>query len=216
MPAADHPPERGVLADVRAAHSFEGAQRVTLLLHGFGSHEHDLVALGPAVGGAAPWASLRAPLRAGAGAAWFPIATPGNPAREPVESATAAIWAWVDEHVDQATDIVAVGFSQGGLMATQLLRSRPERVVATVALGGFVLDAPQSGDEALAAARPPVFWGRGADDLVIAGPAVARTASWLPPRSTLDERVYPGLAHGIHAAEIADARAFVDAVAPTS
>lgn len=178
---------------------------MTLLLHGYGSHERDLAALGSAIGGTRPWASLRAPLPAGAGAAWFPIATPGNPEAEPVEAATRAIWDWGDASLDAETTIVAVGFSQDGLVATQLLRSRPERVAATVVLGGFVLAAPQPGDDAIAASRPPAFWGRGSDD------RIARTASWLPLHATLDERAYPGLAHAIDATEATDARAFVDA-----
>jgi pimeloyl-ACP methyl ester carboxylesterase len=41
--------------------------------------------------------------------------------------------------------VAAVGFSQGGLMATQLLRTRPERVAAIVVLSGFVQAAPPPG-----------------------------------------------------------------------
>ena len=49
-----------------------------------------------------------------------------------VTAATEALWALLDEVLDPATRILAVGFSQGGLMATQLLRTRPERIAATV------------------------------------------------------------------------------------
>ncbi|MFE6237617.1 alpha/beta hydrolase [Cellulosimicrobium sp. NPDC057862] len=182
---------------------------VVVLLHGFGSHEHDLAGLGPHLG--APWVSLRAPLALPHGGfAWFPIDTPGDPDPEPVARATAAVWAWVDAKLGPERQVVPVGFSQGGLVATQLLRTRPERVAATVVLGGFVQAAEQPADAALAASRPPVFWGRGADDRVIAPHAIDRTAAWLPGRSTLVERVYPGLAHGIDARELADVRAFLD------
>jgi phospholipase/carboxylesterase len=84
--------------------------------------------------------------------------------------------------------IVPIGFSQGGLMASQLLRTRPERVAATVVLGGFVLGHPQPSDEALSLARPPVFWGRGANDRVIADSAISRTAAFLGTYSSLDRR----------------------------
>lgn len=94
-------------------------------------------------------------------------------------------------------------------MATQLLSTRPARVAATVVLGGFVQAAAQPADDELARTRPPVFWGRGADDRVIAAHAVERTRTWLPAHTTLTERVYPGLAHGIHAQEVDDVRAFV-------
>lgn len=182
---------------------------VVVLLHGFGSHEHDLAGLGPHLG--APWVSLRAPLALPHGGfAWFPIVTPGDPDPAPVARATEAVWNWVDTELGAERSIVPVGFSQGGLMATQLLRTRPERVVATVVLGGFVQSVAQPGDATLAASRPPVFWGRGAEDQVIAPHAIDRTAAWLPSRSTLVERVYPGLAHGVDARELADVRAFLD------
>ena len=179
---------------------------VALLLHGYGSNERDLTGLVSALQLELPWASLRAPLPAGPGAAWFEITTPGSPDAAPVEAATAAIWAWVDEHLDVETRVVPIGVSQGGLMATQLLRTRPERVLAPVVLG-----APQPADDALAAARPAVFWGRGAVDRVIAAHAVERTSEWLPRHSTLIERVYPGLAHGISVDELADVHTFLSA-----
>lgn len=184
---------------------------VALLLHGFGSNERDLTGLVPALALTVPWASLRAPLDVGnGGAAWFSITTPGNPDALPVVQATDAIWAWVDANIAPGTRVIPIGFSQGGLMASQLLRTRPDRVLAPVILGGFLLGAPQPGDAALAMNRPPVFWGRGAEDRVITEAAVSRTSAYLPGHSSLVERVYPGLAHGIDAAEIADVRAYLD------
>jgi phospholipase/carboxylesterase len=48
-------------------------------------------------------------------------------------------------------------------------------------------------------------------DGVITQDAVARTAAFLPAHSTLTERVYPGLGHGISAQEVADVREFLAA-----
>ncbi len=183
---------------------------VVLFLHGYGSNEHDLGPLAPALGLNLPWASLRAPLELGnGGAAWFSITTPGVPDATPVERASDAIWVWIEENVDPTTRIVPIGFSQGGLMASQLLRTRPERVVAPVILGGFVLGAPQPGDSVLREQRPALFWGRGAEDGVIAPVAIARSSEFLPQHTTLNERIYPGLAHGINAAELSDVRDFL-------
>jgi phospholipase/carboxylesterase len=182
-----------------------------LLLHGYGSNEHDLPPLGPALAPGLPWASLRAPMPLPHGGyAWFPIMRPGNPDPAAVAAATEAIWEWAEESLAAQAAIVGVGFSQGGLMATQLLRTRPERVAATVVLSGFVQAAPQPADEQLARDRPAVFWGRGTQDQVITGAAVERTAQWLPAHATLTEHVYPGLPHGISDQEIADVRAFLD------
>lgn len=185
-------------------------EAVVLFLHGYGSNEQDLSSLAPAMGLTIPWASLRAPLELGRGAAaWFAITTPGVPDAEPVEAATAAIWAWVDENLHPSTRIVPIGFSQGGLMASQLLRTRPERVLAPVVLGGFVLGAPQPGDATLEAQLPSLFWGRGAEDGVIAPVAIARSSEFFPAHTSLIERIYPGLAHGINAAELGDVRDFL-------
>jgi phospholipase/carboxylesterase len=201
-----------LLTDLRSPGFSNDAPVVALLLHGFGSNEHDLSGLADALGLDVPWASLRAPVTMGNGrAAWFEIVTPGNPDAAPVEVATEAIWAWVDSTLDPATKVVAIGFSQGGLMASQVLRSRPERVAATVILAGFVLGAPQPGDAFIAEARPAVFWGRGAEDRVIGVPAITRTTEFLPVHSELEEHVYLGLGHGISADEVADVRAFLDA-----
>jgi phospholipase/carboxylesterase len=199
-----------LLHDVRSPGWTDGTPVVALLLHGYGSNERDLAGLVPALGLELPWASLRAPIEIGnGGAAWFEIVTPGDPDAAPVEASTDAIWAWVDAVAGTDARVVPIGFSQGGLMASQLLRSRPERVLAPIILGGFVLGAPQAGDAALAAARPAAFWGRGELDRVIGGPAIARTTAYLPAHTTLTERVYPGLAHGIDAAEVADVREFL-------
>ncbi|ANP74387.1 alpha/beta hydrolase [Cryobacterium arcticum] len=199
----------GIRSPGWAANAAE-ASAVVLLLHGYGSNESDLAGLAPALRLALPWAALRAPLELGnGGAAWFTITTPGNPDAEPVAQATDAIWGWVDANLASTTLVIPIGFSQGGLMTSQLLRTRPERVLAPVVLGGFVLGADQPGDATLAGTRPPVFWGRGTDDRVIGEPAIARTSAFLPTHSSLVERRYPGLAHGINAAEIDDVRSFL-------
>ncbi|RII95640.1 hypothetical protein DZF95_00155 [Clavibacter michiganensis] len=188
----------------------EAAPAVVLFLHGYGSNEQDLTGLAPALGLALPWASLRAPIAMGSGgAAWFTITTPGDPEPEPVAAATAAIWEWIDANLHPDTRVIPIGFSQGGLMATQLLRTRPERVLTTVVLGGFVQASPQPADERLETELPAVFWGRGADDRVIGPAAITRTATFLPAHASVVERVYPGLAHGIGAEEIADVRDFI-------
>lgn len=75
--------------------------------------------------------------------------------------------------------------------------------------GNTVHLARQPADERLADERPAVFWGRGARDRMITADAVERTSRWLPAHSTLTERVYPDLAHGISDHETDDVRTFL-------
>ena len=194
-----------------ASEDFDGdATAVALFLHGYGSNERDLAALASALPDGMPWASLRAPIEVTPGGhAWFRIVTPGHPDQDALDAATGAIRSWVDAAVPSAARIVPIGFSQGGLMATQLLRTAPERVHAPVVLGGFVAAGEQKADAALRESRPAMFLGRGADDQVIAPAAVERTDAWAPVHTTLDARSYPGLGHGIDARMLADVQAFL-------
>lgn len=191
-----------------------------LLLHGFGSNEHDLVglvpALQPASGPGFAAVSLRAPLVAFPGArgqfAWAPIQAPGEPDPAPVEAATWAVLDWLDVHVEPSRAVVPLGFSQGGLMVTQLLRARPGRFAGGVVLSGFSLGGEQPGDAALAERRPPAFFGRGPLDQVIPAAAFARTHAFLAATTALRDVVYPGLAHGVGQQEVADVAAFLAAL----
>lgn len=183
---------------------------VAVFLHGYGSNERDLVSLASALPQGMRWASLRAPLALGPGAhAWFHITEPGNPPMSAVAAATDEIWAWANASLPAGTPLVPIGFSQGGLMASQLLRTDPTRVLAPVVLGGFVLGEEQPADAQLRVSQPALFSGRGADDQVITKAAVDRTDAWLPIHTTVTARLYPGLAHGIDAQELADVQAFL-------
>src|SRR5690606_4136847 len=94
---------------------------------------------------------------------------------------------------------------------SQLLRTRPERVLGTATLGGFVLGGTQPADEIIAAQRPAVFWGHGTEDQVIDPAAITHTVGFLPEHSTLTARTYPGLAHGINMDELNDVRSHITA-----
>ncbi len=189
------------------------ADTIVLLLHGYGSNERDLPGIAPYLGVDAPWASLRAPVEVGYGAAaWFPLAD--DPSRwldpAPIEAATAALWEWVDENVSPTAKLITVGFSQGGMMASQLLRTRPERIADSVILSGFVLAADQPADARLTEERPAVFWGRGTADAIVPEPLVAAASAWLGPHTTVIEKVYEGLAHSVHDQELADVKAYLN------
>lgn len=182
-----------------------------VLLHGYGSHEGDLFSLSPALPLGPVIASLRAPLLAAPGNAWFPLTaeTFFTDLETGADAAAQAILDWLD--TTESTSVGVLGFSQGGATALQLLRLAPQRIDYAVMLSGFVVGASHPGDVALAAAKPPVFWGRGTLDQIIPPVAIQTTEQWLPEHTTLTERIYEDVAHGISNAELKDVTAFISA-----
>ncbi|GAA1844581.1 alpha/beta hydrolase [Agromyces salentinus] len=185
-----------------------------VLLHGYNSNEGDLFGLSPYLPLQPVIASVRAPIYAGYGYAWFPLLAEGAELSiEGADAATDAILAWLDRVVPDGAPVGLLGFSQGGAMALELLRRAPERFDFAVSLAGFVLpgDREGDGDARLAELALPVFWGRGTADTVIPDASISRTRDWLPAHSSLDERIYEGLAHSVSELELADAAAFLRA-----
>lgn len=191
-----------------APESERAGRPLLVLLHGYGSHEGDLFGLTPYLPLQPVIASLRAPLPAGPGYAWYSLDTNLNAERaEGADAAVRGILNWLDG-ID-ATEVGLFGFSQGGAIATHLLRHAPERFTFAVSLAGFVLPGDAPADARLATARPPVFWGRGTHDEVIPPSFVEATQRWLPHHAALEERIYEGLGHSVSEAEMADVLAFL-------
>lgn len=187
-----------------------------VMLHGYGADERDLAGLVPYLPGGIAVASLAAPLRAPfplTGRAWFPLAVADGAVAElaptAADASARALLDWLDAHTAAAPSVALLGFSQGGMVALQAMRLAPERFGAVVALSTGVPGGDVPGDTNLRVRRPAVFWGRGTLDTVIPAALVDHTSRWLPEHSTLTERVYPGLAHGISEQEVADIRAFL-------
>lgn len=188
-----------------------------VLLHGVGSHERDLPGIVGHLGEGWDWVSLRGPYDTpGGGAAWFPISTPGRPEREPVDAAVAGLLAWLDAST-QGQPVVPVGFSQGGMMVTELLRRQPERFAAGVVLSGFVAPDPLPGDARLAELRPPLFYARGdRDESRIPSAAFGWTEEWAREHTAATVRIYPGLGHSISMPELEDLAAFLAGLGVTT
>jgi phospholipase/carboxylesterase len=183
-----------------------------VLLHGYASHEGDLFQLSPRLPLGPVIASVRAPIAENNGWAWFSFAKRGiaDPPAADVDEATSALIDWLDGL--DFTSVSLLGFSQGAVVALQALRRQPERFRSVVALSGFVAAGEVAGDERLARLRPPVFWGRGTLDRIIASDLVERTDAWLPAHSTATIRIYENLAHSLSADELIDIVAFLNSV----
>lgn len=212
---SDGPPplvvdDRAVLWSASAAD--RAGRPLIVLLHGYGSHEGDLFGLAPYLPLEPVLASLRAPIPMGPGNAWFPLqesAKGFTSAPADIAAATDALLAWIDALEVAPSSVGLLGFSQGGAMAIELLRARPGQFAYAAVLAGFVTELPNANDVALAEVAPPVFWGRGTADAVIARDRIDRTQAWLPGHSTLTERIYEGLGHSVSEAELDDLTRFL-------
>lgn len=209
-----------------------------LLMHGYGSFEGDLIGLAPRLPGEFVCASPRAPLVAPppvvGGYSWWPLNFgadgPVIPEPEPQQLvgtgphlAALAMLRWIDE-LDARVRVAAssgpsagvglsgvalLGFSQGGCMVTSLLRLRPDAFRCGVNASGFVAPGAYEGDAALAATRPPLFWGRDEGDPIVGGERVALTTQWAPAHTQLEARLYPGIEHSISVEELGDIAEFL-------
>jgi phospholipase/carboxylesterase len=199
--------------------SVPGRERVgrplLVMMHGWSYDETHLFELAPRMPTELVIASLRAPIAEAGGYAWFP--SRGNPIGDPQPSIANSMADAVIEWLDAQPAFSSVGlggFSQGGALALQLLRRAPGRFAYGVQLAGFVVNDSQPGDSSLARSKPPVFWGRGARDWVIPGPAIERTAAWMARHTTPEIQVYQDLGHDVAGKEIDDLVAFVSRQLP--
>lgn len=188
-----------------------------IMMHGYGSHENDLVSLAPHLPAGIILASLRAPhLAPGPGQnaySWYTVGEPGNPNTADADASARGVFAWLARltaEFGQPARLGALGFSQGGAMALHLLRHAPVHILAAVNLSGFSIAGVAPGDAELATSRPRVFWGRDTQDPVIPASAVARTESWLATHATPDAHLYTGIQHGISGAELADVGRYLE------
>lgn len=191
-------------------------QPLVVVMHGRGSHENDLPGLYPFLPAIPVYASLRAPLSGEpyglGGFTWFTPSTADGPTRESVDAAVAAVLAWlgrVEQEFGAPPAIVVLGFSQGGMMAIELLRAAPFRFAAAVNLSGVNATGVVSGDEALGERRPPLFWGRDVADPIIDAAGIARTDAFVPGHFSVVSRLYPGIEHSISRTELADLSEFL-------
>jgi phospholipase/carboxylesterase len=129
----------------------DGPFPTILALHGWGANAHDLLGLAPLLhGGEAlvlspqgPIAFELAPGMSGFG--WFPLSSGGPPSPAEFQAGREAVAAFLDEAerrypVDRRK-IVVMGFSQGGVMAYDLVMNDPDRFCGLVALSSWLPEA---------------------------------------------------------------------------
>lgn len=194
------------LDDEAVVRSTQEERPIVLLLHGLGSHEGDLAGLVPHLPQDFAYLSLRGIYAYGQGFAWFEM--PVDPQRpEALTPAAEAIEAWTAAR--SAPVVGAIGFSQGGLLALQLLRRDPRALDFVVNLSGRPFPAPMPGDAALAEVRPPVLWGHGGLDPLFGGEIEVAVREFLGVHTQLEEERRPELGHAVDEVELRAVAAFL-------
>jgi phospholipase/carboxylesterase len=121
--------------------------------------------------------------------------------------------AWVADNIDADRDIVPIGFSQGGLMVTELLRTDPERYRAGIVLSGFlapgILKETIPAEDRVADLDIPVFYGYGEADTTIPVYEVFALNAWLQEHTYSKVVAYKGLDHAVNLKELDDIRAWL-------
>ena len=179
---------------------------IVLLMHGLGSDERDLASLVPFLPPVFEYVSVRGIFRYVQGFAWFdmPVA-PDRP--EAIETSSAAVEEWI---AAQDRPVVgAIGFSQGGAVALQLLRRDPHALRFVVNLSGFPFPAAMQGDTALAEVRPPALWGHGGMDPLYDPEREQAVREFMGAHTALEEERRPQLGHAVDEIELRAVAAFL-------
>lgn len=182
-----------------------------VLLHGYGSHEQDLMALVPGLPDEFSVASLRAPQPVQLGYQWFPLAADLSFSVDRVVEAVQPVAAWLRGIAAEHSSTTLLGFSQGMAMATSLARHMPGEIDAVVGLSGFVVPGghPLFADDRLRERPLPMFWGRDPQDPVIPPELVDATAQWALEHAEVTKVQYTGVGHGISPQEIGHVREYL-------
>ena len=137
---------------IRQAQAEEKAPPLLLLLHGVGSHEHDLFGLAPYLDKRFLILSARAPNTLQPGSyAWFEVSfTPQGPVINPAqaEASRKALITFIDEAVNaygaDPKQVYLMGFSQGAIMSASIALTRPDLVAGVVLMSGRILPEVQA------------------------------------------------------------------------
>jgi phospholipase/carboxylesterase len=134
----------------------EGPHPAILMLHGWGANAHDLLGLAPILhGGGALVLSPQGPVgfeiaRGVLGFGWWPITSTREIDPQAFDAARQLLRGFLDEacrrYPIDRRKIVVVGFSQGGVMAYDLVLGDPGRFAGLVALSSWL---PEQVDAAI-------------------------------------------------------------------
>jgi phospholipase/carboxylesterase len=215
------------MAELKFVKNFDepSTNPILFFLHGLGANEQDLI---PAFDKLLPelkYVSVRAPIDLKSivpgGYAWSDLPrriettlyeqTTYSDEMEHIfaqsEHGMNLILELVDEIVPSSTKIIPIGFSQGAMEASELVRNAPEKLAAAVILSGYLHPKPQPKDDSIS--ELPVFVGYGDADNVLPQTYLEDLAEFMASHTKADVKVYPGQVHTISEEELNDVGKFL-------
>lgn len=185
-------------------------KHLLVALHGFNGNENTLQALAADLPDDIVIATPRGPRESPNGFAWIDLSQQDPHVRnDQLNESAEAVIEFVDSLGGDYSSVGLLGFSMGGALAVQLLRHAPEKFAYAVSLAGFVVTVDNPGDEAMAAKKPAVFWGTGAEDGMASPEFLENVGNWLKAHSDLEHHHYEGLGHATSPEELKDVAAFI-------
>ena len=202
---------------------------LVLLLHGYGSHEKDLLSLAehlPQEG--ITYAGMRAPQPVGTqfsadatgahipdeaiGYQWYPLDQQLNADVRTIEQASDYVLEWVEQHESHYASVSLVGVLARHGGGDFYGAASPRKFAALVGLSGYAVesDSPYFKDDELKATELPVFFGRDQEDPIIPQPFVDYTYEWIRAYTDGIKVLYAGAGHGVSALEIRHVGEFID------
>ena len=197
-----------------------GPPPLLLLLHGYGSNQHDLIGLAPYLDPRFQIVSARAPYTLGPGSyAWFELswtATDITINFPQAQQSRALLVSFIAEALaaygGDPTRVYLLGFSQGAIMSASVALTEPDLIAGTVLMSGRVPDQiRQLIASAEQLAGKPFLVVHGTADTVLPiqnGRASRDILATLPVALTYKE--YP-MAHEVSAQSLADVAAWLAA-----
>ena len=198
-------------------------QPLVIFLHGYGSNEEDLFGLREGLPRGYNYLSVRAPLTLEEGSyQWFRRKGDGpyDGVTEDLADSTRVLGSFVEKAAAKyhttADKVFLVGFSQGAMMSYQLALRQPQAVRGIAALSGKVLPVLRAELKPRPAlTQLAIFIGHGTNDSLVPYSDGVEANSLLRALGLQPQwQVYPGMGHGINAAEVQDLGRWLQALNP--
>lgn len=208
----------------------ESTKPLLVLLHGWGSNEHDLPGLADALSIDIEYVAVRAPFSADSpgiydggyawGYAWFFDPVVAHSERDAqAKIAGDAFISWLETQqntgkINPGRPLIILGFSQGGAMCTHLMlrEELKSRLVGVAMLSGYLPFDISNQDIKPCNAKLPVFHGWGDADDIVAPKESEQASKWFADNfDDVTDKTYSGMMHSIRLDEVNDLRVWLKA-----